>query len=278
MIDKHDIAIAYRIYPGVSKVPPVYSDNKYKLSELCLKSFKRALEGVNAYLYVIFDNCPEEYHLLFDKVLDGIDKEYIDTQGIGNGATFKMQMDILLNQDKSDIIYFAEDDYFYLRYAFTKMIKLISEPEIDFITPFEHPDYYNLLFHKHKRETKVLDEILWRSGASTTMTFMTRKEKLLATQKVFETYAKNNYDGSLWSSLTKYSIRNPIKFLRTSLSSIEFLKIYAKAYLHSFSEVLFGKKYKLYFPKPSLSCHMDDQHMAPDIDWLSKFKEIDNGL
>ena len=39
----YDLAVAYRIYPGVSKVPPVFSQDKLKLAEFCLKSFKDSL-------------------------------------------------------------------------------------------------------------------------------------------------------------------------------------------------------------------------------------------
>jgi hypothetical protein len=38
-----DLAIAYWIYPGVSKVSAVFADDKLTLSTLCLQSFKKAL-------------------------------------------------------------------------------------------------------------------------------------------------------------------------------------------------------------------------------------------
>ena len=59
------LAIAYRIYPCISKMPPVYSDDKYKLAELCLKSFSKALEGIDYRMWVILDNCPPDYYELF---------------------------------------------------------------------------------------------------------------------------------------------------------------------------------------------------------------------
>ena len=94
----YDIAIAYRIYPGVSKVPPVFSDDKFKLSELCLCSMQKALKGVNAKLYILLDNCPPEYKKLFKKYFSEEDLELIELDGIGNGGTFKLQMDILLRE------------------------------------------------------------------------------------------------------------------------------------------------------------------------------------
>jgi len=42
---KHDLAVAYRIYPKVSShPPPVFADDKLKLAQLCLNSFKASLE------------------------------------------------------------------------------------------------------------------------------------------------------------------------------------------------------------------------------------------
>ncbi len=42
MEKNYDLTVAYRIYPKISRSPAVFSDNKYKLSQLCLKSFKES--------------------------------------------------------------------------------------------------------------------------------------------------------------------------------------------------------------------------------------------
>lgn len=55
----YDLAVAYRIYPQVSKVPPVFSQDKYKLSEFCLKSFKNSLGDLRAKIIVLLDGCPQ---------------------------------------------------------------------------------------------------------------------------------------------------------------------------------------------------------------------------
>ncbi len=38
-----DLAIAYRIYPGVSKTPAAWANDKFKLSTYSIRSFKQAL-------------------------------------------------------------------------------------------------------------------------------------------------------------------------------------------------------------------------------------------
>ena len=43
MIMNYDLVIAYRIYTGVSKNPPVCKHKKYELAKLCIDSFSRSL-------------------------------------------------------------------------------------------------------------------------------------------------------------------------------------------------------------------------------------------
>ncbi len=273
-MSKYDIAIVYRIYPGVSKVPPIFSHNKYKLSELCLASFRDALIGINFKLYVILDNCPPEYKLLFEKYFPNNDVEYIALPHTGNAGTFGMQMDILLSQEYADVVYFAEDDYFYLSGAFRKMLDFIrSDIKPDFVTPFDHLDYYTLKLHKYPYEIIESGGHSWRSASTTCMTFMTSKETLGKSEKIFRSYTKNNYDASLWLALTKIKIFNPIYLLSVISSGGIFARIFAKMWFHTAGQLISGKKYRLYAPKPSLSTHLDNVCLAPDIDWDKEFDE-----
>ena len=43
MEKKYDLTVAYRIYPKISRSPAIYRNDKFKLSEFCLKSFKDSL-------------------------------------------------------------------------------------------------------------------------------------------------------------------------------------------------------------------------------------------
>lgn len=274
-MSKYDIAIVYRIYPGVSKVPPIFSDDKLKLSELCLASFKEALEGVNYKLYAILDNCPADYVSLFQKYFDREEIELIEVPQTGNAGTFGMQMDILLNQEHSDIVFFAEDDYFYLPGAFRKMIDFMnSEYRPDFVSPFDHLDYYKLNLHKYDYDTVRFQEEEWRTASTTCMTFMTTKEILAESEKVFRTYTRNNYDASLWMSLTKINILNPAILMKLFFENNLYKRIIVNMWLHGTGQIVAGKKYKLYSPKPSLSTHMDDVCMAPDINWNLEFAKL----
>lgn len=266
------IAIAYRIYPGVSKTPAIFPDNKFKLSELCISSLSESLKNIDYKIWVILDKCPPEYKELFKKYFNN-NIEFIDTNAIGNSLTFKMQLEILLKQEFSENVYFAEDDYFYLPNCMEQLLNFIeSEHKPDFVTPYDHLDYYTMDFHKHKKETIEYNGYSWRTENSTCMTFLTTKEILRKTQDIFLTYAKKNYDASLWLAITKIKALNLINYFKFSMQNISWLKTYAKLWIHT-PYFIFKPKYKLYTPIPSLSTHLEAQFLAPNINWKKIFED-----
>jgi hypothetical protein len=272
--DKYDVAIAYRIYPGVSKVPPIFSDDKLRLSELCLKSFKASLNGLKPKIWAILDDCPPEYSELFKKYFDDDELILIEPGKIGNIGTFLKQLDILINQNQSNFIYFAEDDYFYLSDKFKDMLNLIkSEKDIDFITPYDHLDYYTLPLHNNKPKVIINNELHWRTAATTCLTFLTTKDNLKKTYKIFKTFKHRNYDASIWLSLTKRKLFNPLFIIKSLISDWVMFKILGKAWLFSTKQILFGKKYKIYSPIPSIATHMDERYLAPTINWHDLFSK-----
>ena len=274
---KYDIAIAYRIYPKVSKVPPVFADNKYLLAKLCLESFKRGLGSLYFKLFVILDNCPDEYEKLFKDNFNEENLEFIRLPFTGNSGTFGKQIDILLNQGYSESIFFAEDDYFYLPGAIEKMLKFIeSSKDIHFITPYNHPDYDNISFHNYKKDIEQYCNTSWKKISTTTMTFMTTKKILRKNEKILRTYQVNNYDASLWSSITKINIYNVLNYFRTIKEDKGFLRIYFKMWWFGWMQHFFGEKQNLFCPVPTLSTHMDSKFLAEGYDWDKLFNKYNN--
>ena len=266
----YDVAIAYRIYPKVAK-PAVglpFSDNKLRLSEICLRSFKESLQGLRVKLWVLLDGCPESYAELFTKYFDPTDLVLIRLPGIGNLATFGKQIDILLGQSDSDLVYFAEDDYFYLPKQFHRMADFLrARGDVDFISPYDHLDCYTLEIHRRPKWLSVHGGNHWRTAASTCLTFLTRKQTLLRNEKTFRSYCRRNYDCSLWLTLTKSSIFSPFQILRFVLQRSLSAKIIAKAWLYGWSQILFGKRMKLWVPVPGIATHLDKQALSPNVDW-----------
>ena len=266
--DKYEIAIAYRIYPKVSKIPPIFRDDKLKLSELCLKSFKASLGSLKIKMWVMLDNCPPEYTGIFRKYFPDANLEFVPLPGIGNGKTFKLQMEILSQQNDSEIIYFAEDDYSYLPGTFPEMLEYLNcGDDIHFLTPYDHPDYYNIKFQNHKRITKNFHGRTWKSALSTTMTFLTKKSTLQQAYHTFLTYSHGNFDASLWMTLTRLNLLKPWSFF-----GYDAAKIYIKSWLHSPVQNIFGRKYNLWYPTPAIATHLDSEYMSGACDWEEIFK------
>ncbi|MFZ5516348.1 MAG: glycosyltransferase family 2 protein [Candidatus Zhuqueibacterota bacterium] len=265
---KFDIAIAYRVYPKVSKRTYVFQYDKFKLVKLCLKSFKKSLGDLKVKLFVLLDGCPDEYETLFRSLFSEDEIKIYRFDGIGNKATFEKQIDILLNQNFSDTIYFAEDDYFYLPGQFKNLLEFLKGlPGGAFISPYDHPDYYSLLFHRNKHKVHVIENRHWRTANSTCLTFLTTKDVLLKTQSVFRTYAHNNFDSSLWLSLTKNNLYNPVLMVRFLASEPFYLKSIYKSWLHCWRQILFGRKWDLWIPIPTIATHMDEVYLSNGINW-----------
>ncbi|MEI7826511.1 MAG: glycosyltransferase family 2 protein [Euryarchaeota archaeon] len=265
MPPQYDVAVAYRIYPNVSRVPPVFANDKLKLSELCLKTFKESLGSLNVKMFVLLDNCPPSYEDLFKRYFDAQDLELIRLNGVGNRATFGMQINILLDQRVSEIVYFAEDDYLYLPDQFESMVEFLQEEQVDFVSPYDHLDYYELDLHSQKNFIKLHNDKHWRTAASTCLTFLTTKTKLVKTQNVFRSYTKGNDDVSLWLSLTKHKLSNPLVILKYYRTNGHFFGIILNAWHFCWRQILFGKRRNLWVPIPSIATHLESEHLAPNF-------------
>jgi hypothetical protein len=279
-MSRYDVAVAYRIYPQVAK-PALglpFSDNKLRLSEICLRSFKQSLGSLRAKIWVLLDQCPHEYVDLFLKYFSQQDLVLIPLPGIGNQATFKKQIDILLQQTDSDLVYFAEDDYVYLPNQFRMMLEfLLAYEDVDFISPYDHLDCYNREIHRFPKWVRVQGNHHWRTAASTCLTFLTRKRTLKRKRYIFRTYPWRNHDCSLWLSLTKLSLFDPVAFLRLAVREPLFAKMIAKAWLYGWPQIFFGKRMKLWVPVPALATHLDIDALSPSIDWIKMMKDLGNG-
>ena len=106
------------------------------------------------------------------------------------------------------------------------MVKFLrAEEQVDFVSPYDHLDYYALELHNEKNFIKFYDEKHWRTAASTCLTFLTTKTTLEKTQNVFRSYANGNDDVSLWMSLTKHRLFNPLVISASYRTNARFLRI-----------------------------------------------------
>ena len=277
----YDLAVAYRIYPKVSQ-PALglpFSDDKLRLAEICLRSFKQSLQGLRVKIWAIPDGCPESFADLFRKYFDPEDLVLVPLPAVGNHATFGKQIDILLSQTDSDFVYFAEDDYVYLPGQFRRMISFMNAGNhVDFITPYDHLDCYTLEIHRRPKWLRVHSGQHWRTAASTCLTFLTRKKTLASNERNFRTYCRRNYDSSLWLSMTKFSIFNPVQTLRFALTELWLAKVVIKAWLYGWVQILFGKRVMLWVPVPAIATHLDIRALSPNFDWPALINEQAAGI
>lgn len=271
----YDLAVAYRIYPKVAKSAQSlpYNDDKFRLSEICLRSFSESLGNLRVKLWALLDGCPAEYREVFQKYFDARDLTLVSLPGIGNHATFAKQIEILLEQNESEFVYFAEDDYLYLPQQIPRLIAYLQDHEdVHFVSPYDHPDCYALSIHRHPKWMRVSNGHHWRTAGSTCLTFLTRRETLRRKATVFRSYCGGNYDCSVWLSLTKYSLFNPWMGYRYMREQPLLAKIIAKAWACCFRQILFGSRMKLWIPIPGIATHLDARALSPTIDWVALLK------
>lgn len=271
---KYDLIIAYRVYPGITKVPPVFPNNKYKLTKLCLESFKTSLEGLKFKVYVLLDACPDEYESLFNNIFNKDELEIIKLDRAGNKVTFRKQIEILSTQDESEFVYFAEDDYFYIK-KIKNMIDLLKNEQADFVTPYEHPSSYedNNVIDK---KIMINDNQRYVSVQHACLTFMTTKTNLLKNKKFLLIFS--NYFGSdfvVWGCITlgcKYFKYYKLIFNFKNYS-IENIKVFGSMLFFAWHRFLFNKKYRLVMPIDTIATHMESNFLSPGIDWDIYFKD-----
>jgi len=277
----YDLAIAYRIYPKVSK-PAIglpFSEDKLKLSEICLRSIKESLGNLRVKLWAVLDGCPEEYGALFQKYFGDQDLVLVPLPGVSNQATFEKQIEVLLQQEDSDLIYFAEDDYFYLPDQFPLMVRFLREGQsVDFVTPYDHPDCYQLELHHEPKWITVFEGHHWRTAASTCLTFLTRKSTLAEYEGTIRTYARGNNDCAMWLSLTKRRVFNPLAPMRFFAKDEYYRKIFVQAWLFCWRQIMFGRAAKLWVPLPGVATHLAVGRLSPCVDFLGLLRAERAGL
>tara|TARA_B100000941_G_C28490068_1_gene547348 strand:- start:905 stop:1756 length:852 start_codon:yes stop_codon:yes gene_type:complete len=272
---KYDLSVVYRIYPGVSKIPIVHKNDKYELSKIAINSFKDSLGDMSVKIWVLLDDCPSKFEDLFDALIENYDVELIRFDGIGNYATFNKQIEILLNQNFSENVYFAEDDYIFVKNGLKEAVNFINlNQKVDFLTIYDSLDYYNMDLHNYKSNFCDHNAYKWRTVSSTTLSFMTTKDILKETKWIFETYSfNNNFDSSLWMSLTKLNLFQLSSVTRYLFKKDRDLIRIAKSWLYCWRQIIFGKKYNLWSPVPSLGTHLDEDGISPGINWDEVIEE-----
>jgi hypothetical protein len=271
--DQYDLAVCYRIYPGVSRNPIFGFKEKLPLLTLNLETFRESLGSLKIKLWILLDNCPAPYTDLLKKMFPSTTMEIVPLAGEGNRATFFRQIDILSTQTDAELVYFAEDDYLYLPGALERTVKFMRRhSEADFATAYDHADYHTKFIHRVGGAETLEDGYRWRTVVSTCLTFMARRQALIESASVFKTYNQNP-DLAIWMALTKKRVYNPWSWVRSAGDGLFFSASHALAWRYAWRQILFGKRRMLWAPTPSLNTHMESSGLAPGVDWRKLFNE-----
>jgi hypothetical protein len=268
---RFDLAVCYRIYPGVSRDPIFGFKEKLPLVRLNLETFKESLGNLKVKMWVLLDNCPPVYADLLRSLFPEKAMELIPLAGEGNGPTLIRQLDILSSQNDADLVFFAEDDYLYLPDSLARAADFMRRhPEVDFVTPYDHADFHSKFVHQFRSPEILENGIRWRKVTSTCLTFMARRESVLESAAVFRTYNRNS-DLAIWMALTKKRVCNPWSWVRSLGDGLYFTASHAMAWRYAWRQILFGKRQTLWSPEPALITHMEKSGLAPGVDWVEIF-------
>jgi hypothetical protein len=277
---KYDLAVCYRICPAMSRsAPAVFGGDKYLLSEVALESFKASLGKLSVKMWVLLDNCPPEYEKLFTDLFDAGDLVLERHPGIGNRGTLLRQFQIIAEQEDAELIYLAEDDYLYHPNSFEEVVGLLRKhPEVDFITPYYHLDYETLSMHRHRQRNLQHAGRTWKTVKTTTGTFATRRGVFRETHHIFRTLLQKVLfsemtDVGVWLALTKYDVFNPWSWATWPMKSPFFGWSLFTTWWLCWRQILFGRRYQLWAPDPSICTHLAEGLMPSSYNWGSELEK-----
>jgi len=199
-----------------NKNRPIEGD-KIDLVRACFGSFKEAFKGVKYDLVCLLDKPTPELREIFKD--EETEESHYAYFAEGNVGSFHRQIELALERGKCYM--FIEDDYFFLPGSGKILEKAVQE--LPFLTPYDHPRYYDEKTHEYPREVILSAGHHWQSVISTTLTFGGGYGELV---KEADTMRKHGWaDHSMWVDIT-------------------------------------GRR-KLYSPIPTLASHMETEHLSP---------------
>ena len=199
--------VYYRMCDIPSTNPsPIFQENKFKLNELCLRSFVKAFKDIKPKVVFLNDFCDGRYNEMEDRIVP-FDKDIIKTE-IGINATCLKQYDLFLEQNEHDEVLFLECDYFWVD---SGKYLLDALKTLQFVSPYDHPDKYEL---NELSRICYVGGRHWKSTSSTTSTFATRRPNFELLKDLF--YKHGYIDKARWEEIGS-RLYTPIPTLATHM-------------------------------------------------------------
>lgn len=208
--------IFYRMcgIPSTSE-PPIYSDNKLKLNEVCLRSFVDAYREIKPKMVFINDYC-DLPHIEMIKKYCPFEMEMVNTQiGINESCLLQYKM---YEKEKDDVVLFQECDYIHRKPLTESMIQSLL-----LVSPYDHPDKYNNYVNGfYKSFLQLEGGSHFRSIPSTTSTFACTKKVFNSIKEIL--YKYGYIDKERWEEILrtkfhdlKYTLWSPIPSFATHM-------------------------------------------------------------
>jgi hypothetical protein len=222
--------IIYRISDtGYNKIKPEYINN-----ENCLKNATQIFKDAD--WLVIADNISKETDIMIQNY---VPKTHTKHVSVGHGAgTFNIALDIALQFDDNEIVYFIENDYLHLPGSQKIIEEGLNEIGIKFVSLYDHPDKYINGANPYVQDGGEITRVMlsksshWKITNSTTMTFASKVKTLHETEKILRKYTQGTHP-------------------------------------HDFDMFisLYNSSYYLITPIPGYSTHGETAWLSPLIDW-----------
>jgi len=186
---------------------PILSDDRPGLNKLCLESFYKVYGEQD--ITFIFDNTTFE-SINFATSLYPNSKKIITHNGINESCLMQYR---LYESSKHDYVLFQECDYFHIKPITEVMIR-----ELEYISPYDHPDKYP----NEISQIKIVDNHHFKHTRSTTSTFATNREGFLKNKDIFYKHGYIDHErwieiGGLWSPIPTFATHMVTSYLSPSI-------------------------------------------------------------
>lgn len=206
----HAVIVFYRIYPQPNQKSPIFKDDKFRLTQICLDSFTTAFKSIKPYVVFLLDSCPPSYHQLIQS--QTLDHEIVLLNRAGRLYSFLAQLELAQQLPSDTLVYFAEDDYYYLPDAGPELIQALNHYDsVSLLTPLTQN---RLVIINNQVSTSQRH---WQRYRATCMTFGTHANLVKNQLKLFTRHG--SWDHPLWSTLHDYgyTLGAPIQSLAAHL-------------------------------------------------------------
>ena len=201
------IEVFYRICPFSNGKSPVFTDDKYRLAEFCLRSYVAAFPMAKTTF--ILDSCPPEYHRLVEDY-----GRIVAEDNMGNIGSYLKQLELTNRLDDEQPAYLAEDDYYYLPQAGRLVVGAINAG--GFVTPSDFAEFYQNKIDLSHAPKRNIEGHTFRRVPSSCLTFGGKAKLFKANYQTFVRYGISDYP--MWLEVgQRYPLYAPYPTLSTHL-------------------------------------------------------------